>query len=60
MKYKTMMEKFYSMNLQLFADDPAPDDDVMAVMIRMTTMTMTTKAMIRMRRNIPRRTLTML
>ena len=27
MKYKTMMEKFYSMNLQLFADDPAPDDD---------------------------------
>ena len=27
MKYKTMMEKFYSMNLQLFADDPAPNDD---------------------------------
>lgn len=27
MKYKTMMEKFYSMNLQLFADDPVPDDD---------------------------------
>ena len=26
MKYKTMMEKFYSMNLQLFADDQAPDD----------------------------------
>lgn len=27
MKYKTMMEKFYSMNLQLFSDAPAPDDD---------------------------------
>ena len=27
MKYKTMMEKFYSMNLQLLADDPAPNDD---------------------------------